>query len=386
MVSALPAWCTAPGLLLAVLVAGGGGCRRPPESVAIGYASGVDEPNAGSVAQAVIDAAGRPNAPRIEIVTGDTGRWAQSAATLPGEVNRALRLSARPDLVAVVGPGGSREALQSAPIYREAGIPHVIPTATSRQLRDLGPGTYALAPNDSLQGDFIGAFAARDLQARRALLFYVPDEYGVGLAAGGGAALAARNITLLDQVPVQPNMLCQPRRPTNPYDDVVRAALLSGVPDVVILATRTPEGACLARAVRERVPGARFIAGDGVLVQPLFTDMAGPAIDSLYVVAFWVASAGDPRSMDFAGRFRAATRREPRSDDAMFFDATMLLAEAVREAGPSREAVRGWLESLGRSRPPYSGVTGPIAFTPDARRPMLMTRVRQGRPEPVPFQ
>ncbi len=385
MVSALSAGGAAPGLLLAVLFAGVAGCQRRPEVVAIGYASGVYQPNAGSVAQAAIDAAEPPYAPRIEIAFGDTGQGSPSAATLPGEVNRALRLSARPDLVAVVGPGGSREALQSAPIYREAGIPHVIPTATSRRLRDLGQGTYVLAPNDSLQGDFIGAFAAGFLLARRALLFYVPDEYGVGLAAGAGASLAARGIALVDQVPVQPTQLCRPRRPTNPYDDVVRAALLSGVPDVVILATRTPEGACLARALRDRVPGARFIAGDGVLVQPLFTEMAGSAIDSLYVVAFWVASAGDSRSADFVERFRAVTQREPRSDDAMFFDATMLAAEAVREAGPSRAAVRGFLESLGRSRPPYAGVTGPIAFTPDARRPMLMTRVRQGRPEPVPF-
>ena len=68
--------------------------------------------------------------------------------------------------------------------------------------------------------------------------------------------------------------------------------------------------------------------------------------------------------------------REPRHGDATWYDALMLASQAVRDAGPDRAAVRAWLESLGRTRPPYFGVTGPIAFTPDAARPLVMTRLR----------
>ncbi len=53
----------------------------------------------------------------------------------------------------------------------------------------------------------------------------------------------------------------------------------------------------------------------------------------------------------------------PDASEALQYDAYMLLAAAIREAGPSRVAVRKWLESLGRSREPWQGVTGPIAFT-----------------------
>lgn len=358
-------------------------CPGEPARVAIGFASGVSQPHAGNVAQHYLDSVSAPGDPRIVIVTGDTGRRAESGANLLTEVDRAIRLSARTDIVAVVGPGGSREALQSAPIYREAGIPNVVPTATSRRLATVGRFTFVLAPNDSIQGNFIGAFAAAPLRARSALLFYVPDEYGLGLAAGVSAALARRNVALLGQVPVRPGKVCQPLRADNPYDDVVRAALLSGAPDVVVLATRTPEGACLARAAQRRMPGVRFLAGDGVLVEPLLIRMAGPAVDSIYVVAFWAPGETDARSRDFLRRFQALTGREPRSDDAMYFDATMLLAEAVRAAGPARGAVQRYLESLGRDRPPYLGVTGPIAFTPGAVRPLLMTRIRDGHPVPA---
>lgn len=364
-------------------IAAAAACGGEPGSVAIGYASGVHLPNAATLAQADMDSTRRPGQARIIIATGDTGSQVESGASLLTEVERALRLSRRADIVAVVGPGGSREALQSAPMYREAGIPNVIPTATSRRLGGLRASAFVLAPSDSIQGEFIGAFATDPLRARRALLFYVPDEYGLGLAAGVTVSLAARNIALLAQIPVEPTGLCQPRRPQNPYDDVVAAALLFGIPDVVILATRTPEGACLARAVHQRVPAARYLAGDGVLVEPLLAAMAGPSLDSIYVVAFWTPGATDSASREFVTRFRFVTGRDPRSDDAMFYDATMLLAQAIRAEGPDRESVRRYLLSLGRDRPPYQGVTGPIAFTPGSPRPLIMTRIRQGRPQPV---
>ncbi len=371
---------------LALTLTGLGACGREPAAVAIGFASGLSQPNAGTVAQVYLDSIRRPGDPRIMIVTGDTGRLAESGATLPLEVARAMRLSAREEVVAVVGPGGSRDALQSSPIYRDAGVPHVVPTATSRRLSDPEVASFVLAPNDSIQGDFIGAFAAGSMDARRALLFYVPDEYGVGLAAGVSGALFRHGITLLGQVPVQPSRVCQPRRPGNPYEDVVDAALQAGVPDVVILATRTPEGACLARAVHRRLPDARFVAGDGVLVEPLLISMAGRAADFLYVVAFWAPGQQDASSREFVARFRALTRREPRSDDAMYYDGTMLVAEAIRSSGPTRRAVRAYFMSLGRTRPAFEGVTGPIAFTPQATRPLIMTRIRAGGPEPVPIR
>jgi ABC-type branched-subunit amino acid transport system substrate-binding protein len=101
-------------------------------------------------------------------------------------------------------------------------------------------------------------------------------------------------------------------------------------------------------------------------------------------VAFWHPSQPDSLSREFVARFLRSAGRSPRHDDAMFYDATALIVEAVRTVGPDRAAVRAYLEQLGRSRPPYQGVTGPIAFTPQARRPLLMTRIRGGRTERVP--
>ena len=375
--------CRWAAALTATLLASA--CADEPPTVVIGFASNMGSPSAADVAQAALTESHRPGTPTIVVLASEQAP-PPVAGRLLGEVDRALRYAKDSAVVALVGPGGSREALQTSPFYRDAGIANVIPTATSRLLRDLGPLSFLLAPNDSVQGEFIGQFVAERLHAKAAAIMYVPDEYGVGLAAGSAVAMGNRGVKITTRLPVRPNQLCQPHAPRNPYDDVVTDALAYGIPDVLVLATRTPESPCIARSVRERAPATRFVAGDGVLVQNAFLELIGTAADSMYLVAFWHRDRPDSASRAFVERFRKIVKREPRHDDAMFYDAVMLVGQAIREGGTSRAAVAEYLSQLGRERPPYRGITGPIAFTPGAPRPLLMTRLHDGRPEPVPIR
>jgi ABC-type branched-subunit amino acid transport system substrate-binding protein len=159
--------------------------------------------------------------------------------------------------------------------------------------------------------------------------------------------------------------------------------LTYGVPDVVVLATRTVETSCIASAVHARSPRTLYVAGDGALVQHDFVKWAGAALDSIYLVAFWHVERDDSASRTFVDQFRTIVKREPRHDDAMYYDAVMVAAQAIRNGGPTRAAVAKYLSELGRSRPPYHGITGPISFAPGAPRPLLMTRLQNGRPEIV---
>jgi len=125
------------------------------------------------------------------------------------------------------------------------------------------------------------------------------------------------------------------------------------------------------------------VAGDGALVLPLLTRTAGPAADSLYVVAFWMPDAPDSLSRAFVERYRRVAGELPQSADAMSHDALMLIADAVRVVGPSPTAIRQYLRELGASRPPYEGVTGRISFGPHARPRLVMAHVVGGRPRRV---
>lgn len=298
-------------------------------------------------------------------------------SALAAEVTRATRLAADPSVLVVVGPGGSREALQVAPIYRDAGVVNIAPTATSQLLPSAGPWTLRMAPNDSVQGAFMGAFADTSLHARRAAIFYVPDEYGIGLAKGVAAELMARGVTILERVPMRIAQECRPPAGDRAYYEALAAQLaLRGEPDVVLIAARTVETGCLARSLRRLWPAVPVIAGDGAyLDRAFFETMQGEPTDDVFFVTYWHRDIPDSASRAFVAEFEKAVGRAPRHGDAIFYDAVMLAAAAVRAAGNDREAVRRWLLALGTTQPAYDGIAGPVSFAPDRRRTLLMTRV-----------
>ncbi len=325
------------------------------------------------------DAVNRAPGVPVRIIGREAGRLADfRSSPLAAEVSRATVLAADPDVMIVVGPGGSREALQVAPIYRDAGVVNVAPTASSRLLASVGPWTFRMAPDDSLQGAFMGAFADTGLRARSAAIFYASDEYGIGLATGIAAELKARGISILERVPLRLAQPCLPPSGSRgSYEDLTAQLALRGRPDVVLIAARTVETGCLAHAVRARWSAVPIVAGDGAYFDPFFLRMmADASTDQVYLVTYWHRDIADSASRAFVAAFEEAVGRSPRHGDAVFYDAVMLAATAVREAGADREDIRRWLRELGTTRPAYDGIAGPISFAPDRPRTLLMTQVR----------
>ena len=353
-------------------------CHPQSRTAVIGFAYGLPTPNAADVAEDAIRML--PPADGIEFrITVATAKL----AGFPGNIEHARRLAALPGVVGVVGHAGSRESIVSARIYNEAGIPQIVPTGTSRWLRRAGPWTFMLAPDDSAEGAFIGRFVAERLRASAVTIFYNDDEYGIGLRDGAAAELRARGIAVVDRVPIS-SVACRGQEPEAGVRAVVDASLRRARPDAVIIAARSYETGCVARQVSQHLPTVPLVAGDGVEIGEPLLARAGRAVASLHVVAFWHPDVSDSVSRDFVTRFRQAAGRSPQPSDALIFDGVMLLAQAGREVGPDRERIRRYLESLGVSRPPYRGVTGPISFAAMRTRPLYMRRMQGGTPIPVP--
>jgi branched-chain amino acid transport system substrate-binding protein len=349
----------------------------------------------GGVLGAGVSCFGRPGAARIAYINADRrlaavveqaareqGAPAVAAVVIPAagaevrvgsgearEVAYAEAAIAIPGLVAVVGHPSSRASLLAAPIYGEAGVPFIVPTATSRRLRDAGPWTFQLAPDDEAEGAFIAAFALDSLAARDITIFYlVADEYGIGLRDGIVNALRSRGVVPADEVGILEDSDF-PRR--------VAASLRRRTPRAVVIAARTAEAAAIARAVRGRLPSVPLLLADGVGYDAAALG-AGSRGGAVYAVAWWRPEASDSASRAFVARFERAAGRAPRPQEAMYYDGLMLAAEAVRVAGPRRVAIQRFLRELGGARPPYQGITGPISFTPGRRANLVMVRVGTG--------
>lgn len=340
-------------------------CVRATDEVVIGvvYGSPVR-----ALAQEAIDSLRGPRQRPIRLLGDEpVGDRAMLRA-----VNIAQRFVAMPNLAGVVGHPGSGDALLTAPIYNEARVPHIVPTATSSELRRAGPWTFLLAPDDSAEGAFIASFAASRLGARTASILYTPDPYGVGLARRTAESLAGGGVRVLHQAPL-PRTGCSARAGRHDLDNDVRTALARGRPDVMVAAARTDETVCLVEALRHLSAGVPVIAGDGTVFDDQYFALMGTDSSGVYAVGFWypgtVASAAA-----FERRYVRLFGHPATPGDALAFDALMVLARAIREVGPNHERIRGWLNSLGKDRPAYQGVTGPITFPMTGANRLVMLR------------
>lgn len=261
-----------------------------------------------------------------------------------------------------------------APIYGEAGVPMLVPTATSQLLGSAGAHLFLMAADDSVQGAFIAAFADSGLGARSLAVYHVPDEYGIGLAAGVAAAASARGLEVRERTPVRLLQDCDTEQGQRYYADLVRALGLRGRPDAVVLAQRTVEAACFVRALRARWRDLPIIAGDGAYLDGSFRRIAGDAAVGSYLVAFWHPDLPHEASRQFVTAFTAAAGRPPRHGEAVFVDAVGVVTAAILDGARSRDAIAAYLRTLGSTRPAYAGIIGALSFAPGARRPLYMTQ------------
>jgi branched-chain amino acid transport system substrate-binding protein len=348
------------GLLL-LLPTGVLSCERGQPRAVIAVVFGAED--VVRVAQEVIAETAREGQPVIVLQVDQRHEMTMEAAFRRAEWALAL-----PDLVAVVGHESSASALTAAPLYQEAGIPFVIPTATTRRLRGL-KGVFPLAPDDSLQGAFLARFASQRFGARRPVVFFVNDAYGFGLRYGVVQEFAALGNAVLEEIPIAPE---------SNLAAMVDASFTRSNPDVVIAAARFPETWALAKAVERRKPGLRVIAGDGSYASPIPYDIAGPAADSVYLSVYWHPHVADSAGMVFIQRFRRRTNRAPTPADAMVYDAIMVTVRAIRTVGNNGPAVSRYLQTLGSLSPSFTGVSGTVDFSRDRPDPWLMIRSLDG--------
>jgi branched-chain amino acid transport system substrate-binding protein len=345
-------------------------CKQPTGAVVIGYAFPRDVQRA-----AVVATAGLPTDTTLGSIR-IVGDWDSGGTEATVEIARARRLVALPGVMGVVGHAASRGSLITAPIYVEAGIPLVVPTATTGRLWEVGEWIFPMAPSDSIEAAFLGHVAVERLRAFRISVYFVNSAYGTGIQTEFHRWLAMRGRQPVDEVPYVTGA---------DLETLVEASLARSHPDLALLVGRQAEVSRLAALIYERDPSIRLLAADGAFDKLAeLVETAGPAADSLYLTTFWVPDTTDPIQRDFVRRYRLDSGREPEAFEAMRYDAVMVLAEAIQEVGPDRAAIRDWLRSLGGSRPPFRGVTGDISFRRGARRNLLLIRLRDGIPVIVP--
>jgi len=266
-------------------------------------------------------------------------------------------------ILAVVGHVNSGAMVSAAKVY-DGRLAAVATTASSPDLTGISSWTFRVISSDTANGVEIARWAARRKLTRAAIL-YENNSYGRGLADAFRASFKGE-IVGMDPIDEGDKQSFEPHIA---YFRVVK-------PELVFVAGTELSGLAIVREARRQALQTTFVGGDG---------WTGLAADTAVAEGVYVGtpfSARDPRpeAQRFVEAFRKRHKMDPDGNAALGYDATMLLAEAAREAGADRERIREYLRKLGGERR-FAGVTGAISFTPGGdpeNKQIVVARFQRG--------
>ncbi|MEJ2184356.1 MAG: ABC transporter substrate-binding protein [Gemmatimonadota bacterium] len=272
--------------------------------------------------------------PRIDtvLVVESTNRAAPA-------IERADSLVAVPGMVAGVGQSTSSASLAAAPLY------HV------------GAYSFSLLPPDDRQGEYLARYLEGALPGGgRVAVLYVNDDYGRGLHDALVADLDTTRFNIVVDLPhveddVQPAEI-----------EETAASLAAERPDVLVWLAR---GAILDRyidPIRAALPRVLIVGSDAVGARGV-TMPDNPRWRGVRHVAFVDMDAAPLQP--FRRAFRARFGVDATGACALTYDAVGVLLAGIRAGARTGPEMRSYLASLGRERPAYQGITGPIAFDED---------------------
>jgi len=352
---------TARALALAVLLAAG--CRDAP-APRIGLVMGGD---AQSVSRLVLEdwhASADPAHRGLSLVDFNRRYTSDAAVALA----TAESLAAMPAVVAVVGHSNSSASIIASQVYNARHLVQVAPTSTSPLYREAGPWSFRLVGGDDRQAEFLADEVVKRLPARVAVM-HVNDDYGRALRQLLFASLKARGVAVAyDGSYVE----------GEPFDaDEATAAIAHARPTLLVWLGRSPQFGRLVDSLRAALPTLPILASDGFGSPTLVKDPRH-RFDGIRYVRLVDVAHGSPALQSLRAPYRQLTGTELTDQAALSYDALMLLAQATREAGADRAAIRSWLTALGKSHPAFPGVTGPIAFNEHGERVTGYTLVTVG--------
>lgn len=285
----------------------------------------------------------------------------------------AEKIAKNPNNLMVIGHRTSGASIAAGPVYSANGIPAITGTATADELTADNPWYFSATYNNSLQADFIANYIKNVLGYRTATLISSSSVYGNSLAKAFVEASERLPLEITHQYSVEADS------PDIDLDMADIVAELSLTPDsgMVFLAMNAVNAAHFVREMRNSGFTLPIFGPDSINQQfPLnfepdtvLKTRPGDFTDQIYATTAMIWDVANENAVNFRDLFREIHGRLPDSSHALYYDATMIAIEAIRNAGLSgsdivadRTAIRDYLASIDTPLAAFDGLTGKIYF------------------------
>ncbi|MDT7538859.1 MAG: branched-chain amino acid transport system substrate-binding protein, partial [Actinomycetota bacterium] len=274
----------------------------------------------------------------------DVGDPAQAPAA-------ARKLLDNSNVVAVVGPAFSGATAASEPLFSQADLVSVSPSATRADLTHLGFKSFVrVVTGDTIQGAQMADYVAKALKAKTAYVVDDKSPYGAGLTKFVKEQLTTDGVTFKSEG----------LAPTKDYSAIATKAVASKS-DVLVYGGYFAELALFVKALKSAGFKGAIVSGDGSKDDQL-VKQAGAAAENVYLTCACggPTPAGDATVEQFGKDYQAKFGSPPGTYSAEAFDAANLIIAAMKGLGS--DITRSSITAAVKKTSGFKGVSHTITF------------------------
>lgn len=268
-----------------------------------------------------------------------------------GDSQKALaameKLSSSDKVCAIIGPVLTGETFSVAERAQAEGIVVITPSASHKDITNVGDYIFRTTPSDGLQGEVAGKYWADVLGYTKLAVLYAKNDYSQGLYESmseafeqeGGKVVAAETFMVGDK------------------DFKTQLTKLKNTDaQAIYLPDYTAEMAQILEQASQLGMDKPFLSGDGFLSEEIYS-LAGQYTDGVVYTASALVEESS-RNKEFKDAYAAKWGIGPDSFATNAYDATYILASVIEKVGTGRAAIKSGMEQV----KDFEGVNGIINF------------------------
>ncbi len=256
-----------------------------------------------------------------------------------------------------LGDFSSPASMAASPIYQRAGLVQLGFTNSHPDFTKGGDYVWSPSISQSDSQPLLADLAVKTLGFKRVAVLYLNTDWGRTSRDVFVKAAQERGAQVVVAEGYQPD------------EKDFRSTLVrvrDANPDGLVLISYYPDGALIAGQVRS-VGLKQPIAASGSVYSPKFIELGGASVNGIFTNTAFFPEGRRAEVQDFVKRFQAKYGKEPDAFNAYAYDAVVIAAAALRQAGPDadRKAVR---DAFYKIKDVPSVVFGKANFDPESRR------------------
>jgi ABC-type branched-subunit amino acid transport system substrate-binding protein len=251
----------------------------------------------------------------------------------------------------VLGPYNSGVAIPASRVYSDNGILMSTVGTNPRITQGGYKNVFRIVASDSQVGASMASYAAKELKIRNVGVIDDATAFGQGIAAEFKRQARASGLNVAGH-----------EHTTDKASDfaAILTALRAKKVDAIFFGGYAPQGAPMARQMKQLGLNARLLGGD-TLCSPEMAKLGGEAVGANVLCAQAGAmldkQAGGPA---FQAKYKQRFKRDPDVYAPSFYDQTMFIGQAIKAANSADPAA---VSAVLRSAS-HQGVAGSYAYDP----------------------